>query len=787
MGRAFSVSLCMNLKSAPLLVPAAAFAAGAWLAFQATSLSIPALVLLVALGASGIAWGRRSGPILAALAAGALVAAGTHGLPERPERRIDPDRPAEVSARVAGHWIKDGIQDDEGWSAPARVESLEQAGRVASPRLEIGLHLPGDAEPPAFGTLLSLRGSLHRSPGFANRAPLASIPPGPWRLRLKSRLLMRVEEEPGRIARLSSRLRRRVEAAYGAAGPESSGKALARALVLGDVSRLPLAWRRGLAATGLIHLLSVSGLHVAMVAALGLLLGGLLGGFRHRLPRLALAALAVAGYLLLIGPHPALLRAATMALLALAALALEQPPAAANALGWAVLLLVVGSPAIVERSGFELSAAASAGIVLLSPALSPVLSRRLRRVPLRLGPALALSLGAELAALPVALPLFCSLPILAPLADLVAIPWTGLALAVSLAWTGAALTVPRLAAVTLPLLDTLAAPYAWPAAAGPHLWPTLPLLASLPVAATLAAGLALLLLGGRDGRGRRLRSLLGILLVAFAAWHLAAPFRVRHGCELALLDVGQGDAILLRDGSRAILVDGGGWDGADFGGRVLLPALLGEGVRRLDAVVMTHPDRDHCGGLVDIAAHLPVDEIWTGPGWPATGCAGELSALPRVRSRILQPGTRAHVGRIRLTVLHAGIDEVKVNERSLVLRAEAFGRRVLLTGDAGREAEREMLDRWPAADLRADVLKIGHHGSNGSTSDDFLDAVSPRLAVVSVGVANPYHHPSPGLLARLAAHRIPLLRTDRSGEIVLSFDKRSDNRRMHLELPGSPK
>jgi competence protein ComEC len=141
------------------------------------------------------------------------------------------------------------------------------------------------------------------------------------------------------------------------------------------------------------------------------------------------------------------------------------------------------------------------------------------------------------------------------------------------------------------------------------------------------------------------------------------------------------------------------------------------------------------------------------------------------------------VGRLRLTVLHAGSDEAKVNERSLVLRAEAFGRRVLLTGDAGREAEREMLDLWSAVDLRADVLKIGHHGSNGSTSDDFLDAVSPRLALISVGVANPYHHPSPGLLARLTAHRIPLLRTDRAGEILVRFD----GRRMHLDLPGEPK
>jgi competence protein ComEC len=154
-----------------------------------------------------------------------------------------------------------------------------------------------------------------------------------------------------------------------------------------------------------------------------------------------------------------------------------------------------------------------------------------------------------------------------------------------------------------------------------------------------------------------------------------------------------------------------------------------------------------------------------------------------VRVHILTLGTKARVGRWRLTVLHAGGEERKVNERSLVLRAEGDGHRVLLTGDAGREAEREMLDRWPAAELRADLLKIGHHGSNSGSSEDFLDAVSPRLALISVGLANPYHHPSPVVLDRLAIHRIPLLRTDRSGEVRVTFA----NRRIRLELPGAPR
>jgi competence protein ComEC len=145
---------------------------------------------------------------------------------------------------------------------------------------------------------------------------------------------------------------------------------------------------------------------------------------------------------------------------------------------------------------------------------------------------------------------------------------------------------------------------------------------------------------------------------------------------------------------------------------------------------------------------------------------------------------RARVGRWRLTVLHAGGEERKVNERSLVLAAETAGRRVLLTGDAGREAEDEMLARWPAATLRADLLKIGHHGSNGSSGEDFLAAVSPRLALISVGLANPYHHPSPAVLARLAHRGIPVLRTDRSGEVVVRF---APHRPLSIDTPGAPR
>ena len=758
-----------SLRHAPLLLPAAALAAGSWLALQLAWLSVPLLAVLALLG---LAHGRRTGIYLAALAAGALAATVQHGLPARADEAFATDRPVAARVRVSGHWQ----QDEEGWSAPAEVLSLLQGLAVTTPDLEIVLHLPGEEEPPPFGSILRARGYLTRSPGFANRVP---VPPGPWRLRVKSRALLQVEAEPQGAAWLSGVLRRRVERAFAAAGPrgdEGPGEALARALVLGDTSGLSTAEQRGLRRAGLSHLMSVSGLHVALVAGAVLLAGSWL----PRRLRLLLVLSAVALYLLLVGPLPALVRASIMGLLAATALLVDRPPAPANALGWAIALLVLDRPDVVTLPTFQLSAAATAGLLLLAPPLAA----RWGHLPRWLVRPLAISVGAQLATLPLALPLFHLATPLAPLANMLAVPWAALVLLVDLGWTALALVTPSAAAHLLPVLDLLAAPFAWPGELPPSVLPGLPLLVSPAAALLLAGSLAMLLLARR-----RAVRLLAVVLLAAIAWHSrggGTGRSARRSPEIALFDVGQGDAILLRDGPHAILVDGGGWRGGDLGGRVLLPALLGEGVRSLAAVVMTHPDRDHCSGLVDVSAYVPVAEVWMAPGWDPMGCAGELLALPGVRVRPLWSGETASVGRWGLLVLHPepGDRGSVVNARSLVLRAEVFGHRALLTGDADFQAERSLAGRWRPDDLRSDLLKVGHHGSRGSTGTDFLATVAPRLALVSVGLRNVYHHPASDLVERIERQGVRLLRTDRDGEVLLAFGA---DGRLRLSLPGTPR
>jgi competence protein ComEC len=764
-----------DLRGAPMLLPAAALVGGAMAAFHLTWLSVPLLAVLAALA---VALGRRTGACLAAGAAGMLAATLGAGLPERPPVGLAPDRPVELVARVAGHWAR----DDEGWTAPARAIRVRQGKRVLAGGFDLALHLPDEAEPPPpFGTALRVKGYLRRSAGFANAAP---VPPGPWRMRVKSRLLVREEAPPGPVAGLSARLRGRADEAYAAAGRETPGKALARGLVLGDASAVPLAWKRGLRVAGLSHVLSVSGLHLGLLAAAVLFLGS---GLPRR-ARLALLIPVIAIYLLLVGPLPALVRSAWMALLMVAALLAERPPAPANALAWAAVLLVIARPAVVEEPSFQLTVSATAGLVLLAPRLAG----RWRRLPAWLRAPLAATVAAQLASLPWSLPRFHLLAAAAPIVNLLFVPWTGLALAGALVWTVLALAAPALAAAALPALDLLAAPFGWPAAVQPQVWLALPIVAS-PVAAALLAGALGLLLAGPAGRRWRALGAAGLLAGAVAcgagfipgAASGAATGRGNPGLEIVMLDVGQGDAVLLRDGRRALLVDGGGWERGDLGGRVLLPALAALGVRRLDSLVMTHPDRDHCRGLIDIAAYLPVREVWTGPDWEASGCAGDLLTLPGPALRVLWAGEHAAAGRWRLTALHPepGERHGEENDHSLVLLAEAEGTRVLLTGDIEEWAEHRLLSAWGER-LRADVLKVAHHGSRTSSGEAFLAAVRPRLALISAGPGNPYHHPSGTVLERLAEHHIPTLRTDRHGMIRVGV---AGGGRLRIDLPGFPR
>lgn len=759
--------------AAPLWSPALALSAGCAAAFCLTWLPVP---LLVGFALASLMLQGRSRLVVLALACGLLRATLAGELPTDPLAGIDRGRPVTVELRPTAPWRR----DDDGWWSPARVELLRQGTLVKARSWDLWLRLPGPVAPPSPGSRLRVRGFLRRSPGFAN-GPW--VEPGPWRLSVKSLRLLEVTAPPGPLAGLSARLRSRVEEAIRrAAEPGSRGLAWVRALVLGDPTDLTPSTRRALSRHGLGHLLALSGLHVGLLAGFVYLLAGP----GPRSARLGLPLAAVGIYVLVAGPRPSLIRAAVMTLAAAAALGLRRPPSPLNALSLVVLGMLLHRPDLVTRIGFQLTMAATAGILGLAFPLGERWRRPRGPVPSAWAFALAVPVAAQLTTLPWTASRFFGVAPLGAVTNLLAAPWAALVLAAGLSWTGLALVAPGVAALCLPILDEVTAPAEALAAVPAGLWTFLPWAPSFPMALAVALGLvAALLHGGRRTAWTALIIALsgGVLVASLGLWkEPPAP-------DLVLLDVGQGDAILLRDGPRALLVDGGGLPGDfDVGGRVLLPALARLGVRRLDAVVLTHPDRDHCGGLADLAGWLPISEVWMARATPSGPCVDRLRRVPGAVVDELARGDRRVLGRWRLQVLwpEAGT-EVRVgesdNERSLVLLARTSGRRVLLTGDIGATTERRLLRR-DRPELSAQVLKIAHHGSKSSSTEAFLQAVEPRWALISAGAANPYGHPSSSVLERLSRRRAWILRTDRHGLVWLRFP---ENGPIHLSTPFGPR
>jgi competence protein ComEC len=267
------------------------------------------------------------------------------------------------------------------------------------------------------------------------------------------------------------------------------------------------------------------------------------------------------------------------------------------------------------------------------------------------------------------------------------------------------------------------------------------------------------------------------------------------GLTLHFLDVGQGDAaVILTPGGRAVVVDVGPRnDRFDAGRRVVVPFLERLGVRRVEALVISHGHADHVGGAPALLERLPVS-VAVEPEAPISEAAyfHFLEALGASRTHWVagRPGLEFELDSVRFRVLHPdtawGGWSADVNDDSVVLLVEYAGFRAVLAGDAGVAVEEALRSRIG----RVDLLKVGHHGSRTSSGGPWLSELSPRLAIVSVG-ANNYGHPAPEVLDRLGAHRASIWRTDREGTISVVTDGREvrvtgRRRAMTLELPAVP-
>ena len=570
-----------------------------------------------------------------------------------------------------------------------------------------------------------------------------------------------VLSRPSAVQRVAGQLRAGLRRAADPLPPAERG--LLPGLVVGDVSRLDPELREDFRTVGLTHLTAVSGTNITIVTGAVLLLSR-----RFRVGLRAspvLAAVAMAGFVLLARPSPSVLRAAVMGLVGLIALSSGSRKAAMPALATAVLVLVLVDPDLAAAPGFALSVLATGGLLVLAP---PWRERLAKRLPGWLADALAVPAAAQVACGPVVVAISSQLGLLTIPANLLAIPAVAPATVVGVV---AALLAP----VWLPAAQAVAwlgwLPTAWlvlvsrvgarlPGATLP--WP------EGMTGALLLAGLTAVLLPALRHRRPRLALLAGAtgIVVATSGLALARPSWPPPGWFLVACDVGQGDAVVLNAGAGSAVVVDAGPDPA-----AVDRCLDDLDVRRVPLVLLTHLHADHVDGLPGVLRGRTVGVVEIGPlddpeqqRDDVVGQARE-AGVPIQRAAL---GEQRAVGALRWTVIAPGRPyrgtSSDPNNSSLVLRVHVGTTAVLLTGDIEPEAQRDLLAR--GTDVRATVLKVPHHGSDNQ-EPAFLDAVGASVVLTSVGADNTYGHPSARTLGRLLDRGAVSFRTDLDGDIAL--------------------
>lgn len=706
------------------------------------------------------------------------------------------------------------------------------------------------------GDAARISGELERPAGASNfgafdyRRYLESVRHVHWVLRGKGIDAAAVERGSpcsidsllGRVDAAREWLGLRLERLYGA---EQAG--YMKGLVIGDSGGLDPEVYRQFAELGLTHILAISGLHVAVF------LYALNAGLRlFRLPRertLLLLAIATPAYVLLSGASPSVIRAGVMAIIGLLAARYNRLKDGLHLLAASAIVMLLWNPAYVRDIGFQLSFLVTAGLILGVAPMRSIMPQWRRAKPLL--DLAAVTIVAQLVSFPITIYYFnqwnpLSIPsnyVLVPFISFLVMPLGAASLAAEPLWPAAghvlAYAASLLNAVTFHLVEAVSGLNGWQTIwRQPPGWWVTAWYAAMAIGlrgmraigeirrqdgaarsldgdpgergtAALDEGLKPLVAAARRKQARMLAgAVLAAALLLVYAWR---PDAFDRTATVSVLDVGQGDAILIRTGSgKHILIDGGGtvsfrkqeekWrergDPFEVGRKVLVPLLKQRGIRSLDLVIATHLDTDHIGGLRAVVDSVPVKRIWWNGTISRSQPALELlgAALKRdIPMYRVEAGTSwTPDGSSKLDVWWPEPKEddsipeaANQNETSVSVLLTLYGRTFLFPGDIGQQSEQRMTAGQPPDCYRSvvagvpdngrqclDVLKAGHHGSKGSTSAQWLRFWQPAYTVISAGKDNIYRHPHPDTLVRLAATGSGVWRTDRDGEIRFAVNPR---------------
>jgi len=748
------------------LVAAVALAFLGGIACASRGVALPAIVAGAALACC-----RNCGPaalratLLAAFALGALdvlAFAGASDDPGDAHVRRFPVTVVETESTALDRW-----------SAVVRLADGERA------------LIDGTGAMPIAGVRLLVRGKREafdgaRNPGEPSERDLEAERGITWRI-AGAHVLSRAAPDPGDATLWIPRARAWASARLHATLPEPGATILAGAM-WGERGALPPELRAEFQETGTVHILVTAGLHLGVVAALAL---ALLRALRCGRIASSLAAIAILwAYAAFSGGHLPAVRAATMLSFALLAHAAGRAALSWNALAIAAAVIAAAHPRTLESASFGLSFSCVAAILGFAKPLCERFERA--GIPRIVAELFGVSVAAQIGTWPLTAATFLIVAPYAPLANALIVPVVGVAMLGGFAAL-AATPLPPLAAlidnVEISLLDWIvtcvrgigALPGAHIVATPPPEW------ALAAYDATLALGIVALV------RGARLRfALLG--LAAASALCLWPPRPVSHDLVVTAIDVGQADAILIRTpAGHAFLVDAGGRlergsaqndsTAEAIGERIVVPFLVRQGVHHLDAILLSHPHGDHAGGIAPVLRSLGAGGFAdSGQMYAGHAYHDALDVARELAVRMLEPrgGTvwRTDDGvTLRFygpTQPYVAGSRNDINSNSLVFRLEYKRFHMLFTGDAGAETEARLLGNGD--DLRADVLKVGHHGSAYGTTPRFVQEVAPHAAIISVGRHNLFGHPAPATIDALMSRGIRIYRTDEGGAVIVRSD-----------------